>query len=93
MNYYNENDERAAVSFQRSRMSNDCNKVVPEPFAEARGSAICCQKCGERIRRTPYRWGSYQWLCGLCLDGLQNEDKRSPAQSPNVPVSDGANHK
>jgi hypothetical protein len=47
------------------------------------GSAICCQKCGERIRNTPYRWGSYEWLCGLCLDDLLNEDKKTSAQSPN----------
>ena len=49
--------------------------------------AICCEKCGERIRSTPYRWGSFQWLCGLCLDDLLNEDARASAQSPNSEVS------
>ena len=36
---------------------------------------ICCDLCGERIQpnRGRYTWGSYQTLCGLCLDDLGNK--------------------
>jgi len=67
----------------RARMKELTNRKLESSFAAPSGSVICCEKCGERIRSTPYRWGSYQRLCGLCLDDLQNEDKKTFTQSPN----------
>ena len=54
---------------------NPMTDTTPEPIQD--DTSICCDKCGERIKPRPYRWGSYLRLCGLCFDDLLNADMPS----------------
>lgn len=74
-----------------------CSARRASGSSSAHGSAASCQICGERLRGQIWEWGSYETICGLCVDDLMNKDykrrhdlamqKQTP---PNVRMSDGA---
>lgn len=53
------------------------NPVSALPSAAVSGSAASCQLCGERLRGQIWEWGSYETLCGLCVDDLMNKDYKA----------------